>query len=90
LEGSNQRLITFRVSYPYHRENVVVIVLGSYPGDQLWGFVEPFDITLWVAIIASFLIVPMIVFLMDAQHRGKQVNPDLKGQCFLVATQSKK
>jgi hypothetical protein len=64
---------TLRSSYPYYRESVVVMVIGDNPESQLWGFLDPFDITLWSAIIASFLIVPMVVFLMDAQHRGKQI-----------------
>ncbi|KAG1677364.1 hypothetical protein FOA52_010743 [Chlamydomonas sp. UWO 241] len=60
-----------RFSYPYYRTGVGVLISSKTPEPEyhIWGFLEPFHWSLWLALLATLIVLPVIVWAVENLSR---------------------
>lgn len=62
---NERKALGFKYVYPYYSTGLGILTKSGINYSSGWAWVKPFDLSLWVGLILTMLLVPVITFLLE-------------------------
>ncbi|PSC76640.1 glutamate receptor [Micractinium conductrix] len=63
-----------KFSYPYYSSSLSTLVQATTSSGTGWGFIRPFSWTLWLALLITLLVFPLLIFLIEFLSLRKRIH----------------
>ena len=63
----------FQFAYPYLQGSVGIMVKAELESPSGWSFVRPFSASLWIAIGATLIVWPVLIFLVEGYSKRSRI-----------------